>query len=96
MRRNIDPFAESRHFGQLSAWNVTRPLDRTRWIFLLFGTHMTSRSKLGNTYPLEAVQLTDQACHAELRSMYRGRACADCGATPANWATLRRGALGLS
>lgn len=52
-----------------------------------------SRSKLGKKYPKAEVEASHPACMKELRAMYRTRGCADCGATPANWATLKRPAF---
>ena len=52
---------------------------------------MTSRSKLGNVYPKADIEASHDQFHAELRTMYKRVSCADCCATPANWATLSRG-----
>lgn len=49
-----------------------------------------SRSKLGKVYPRAEVEATHSDCLAELRRMYQKTGCADCGAKPANWATLKR------
>lgn len=52
-----------------------------------------SRSKLGKSYPKAEVEATHDTYMKELRSMYGKTSCADCGANPANWATLKRGAF---
>lgn len=49
-----------------------------------------SRSKLGNSYDKAEVEESHQQYMAELRKMYQNKPCADCGAIPANWATLKR------
>lgn len=50
----------------------------------------TSRSKLGKVYSRAEVEATHTECMTELRKMYQKVGCADCGAKPANWATLKR------
>lgn len=49
-----------------------------------------SRSKLGKNYPKADVEATNDRYHAELRRMFKGKKCADCGGAAANWATLKR------
>lgn len=53
----------------------------------------TTRSKLGTVYPKAEVEATHASYMAELRRMYSRVACTDCGAKPANWATLKRAAF---
>eukprot|EP00171_Calliarthron_tuberculosum_P019702 IDg19702t1 len=60
--------------------------------FAMAEVEMT-RSKLGKSYPKAEVEATHAQCMQELRSMYTKTACADCGAKPANWATLKRPAF---
>lgn len=50
-----------------------------------------SRSKLGKVYPKANVEAMHEENMKELRKMYRRTKCADCGGSPANWATLKRG-----
>lgn len=52
-----------------------------------------TRSKLGKSYPKADVEATHDACMKELRAIYSKLKCADCQATPANWATLKRPAF---
>lgn len=52
-----------------------------------------TRSKLGNSYPRAEVDASHDTYLVELRKMYSERTCADCGVTPANWATLKRPAF---
>lgn len=53
----------------------------------------TSRSKLGTVYPKADIEATHEGYMAELRNMYQKAGCFDCGAKPANWATLKRAAF---
>ena len=51
------------------------------------------RSKLGTEYKKEDIVKMDEAIHQTLKNMYMGQKCTDCQASPANWATLKRGSI---
>ncbi len=73
-----------------SAWQARR---RTRRGCCGSAMADQTRSKLGQLYPRAEIESSQAAYMKELRAMYSKTGCADCGANPANWATLKRPAF---